>query len=395
MQRPFECCALTIAMTLVGAAAFFAETAQSDGPRFTCIPTDSSRGLDDWAHDIALGDLNGDGHLDALVACRRSCSVWIGNGKGNFTHLSQFSSDRVHRINLVDLEGDNKLDAVVSGVLWKNDGAGVFSKGAPVFDGQGYPCFCDLDSDGDLDAVTGENLTIHWNDGMGKFKSQAVQLDHKTVGQIMLKDMDQDRLADIVIWGREECRIVFNGNGRFEESRQIELRGDESLLIHGVPDEVRKSTDWFRLVPNSYFGPQVIWDDFDGDNDVDVATVQYGWDAMSPEDYIWLQDGAWRFQMSQVIGGYEQWSSEAAHADFDQDGDVDLFIGQDGGTSKLWLNDGKGKFSACSFNFGSGVHAVAVGDIDGDGDVDIFTVGCAPSAVWVNETIRPETDVKQ
>ena len=173
-------------------------------------------------------------------------------------------------------------------------------------------------------------------------------------------------------------------------------RGVTALaLLLPASDKVRTPSDWFHSVANGPLGTQVIWDDFDGDNDIDVATVHYGWDDMAPEDQIWLQDGEWRFQISQVIGGYEQWSSEAVHADFDQDGDVDLFIGQDGGASKLWLNDGKGKFSACSFNFGGGAHAVAVGDIDGDGDVDIFTVGCAPPTVWLNETIGPKTGVKR
>ena len=173
-----------------------------------------------------------------------------------------------------------------------------------------------------------------------------------------------------VIWEPDGCRIVFNEKRLFTSSTRVELSRGEKV---------------------SFFGGQLLWDDFDGDGDQDVAVVRYGWDDSAPPDHIWLQQDRWKFRVSQVIRGYEQWGSDAAKADFDQDGDVDLFIGQCGGDNKLWFNDGKGKFLE-NIELGSGSHAVAVGDVDSDGDVDIFVVGCAPPTVWINGLVKPAKD---
>jgi len=66
-----------------------------------------------------------------------------------------------------------------------------------------------------------------------------------------------------------------------------------------------------------------------------------------------------------------------AAADFDQDGDIDLyFVGGDGAANALFRNDGGNQYSeiAASLNLDA-VHmgsGAAFADIDGDGDLDIF-----------------------
>ena len=59
--------------------------------------------------------------------------------------------------------------------------------------------------------------------------------------------------------------------------------------------------------------------------------------------------------------------------DVDMDGDNDVFLCNYLGPSKLWLNDGLGKFYESSQNFGNlEAHDVAIHDLNGDGYSDIF-----------------------
>jgi len=65
-----------------------------------------------------------------------------------------------------------------------------------------------------------------------------------------------------------------------------------------------------------------------------------------------------------------------ALADFDRDGDLDIFIANYNGPNCLLLNDGKAIFRNVSEAAGvahqGGGQGIAVGDVDGDGDVDVF-----------------------
>jgi dipeptidyl aminopeptidase/acylaminoacyl peptidase len=89
-----------------------------------------------WAHSVALGDLNGDGHLDIFLACGEPHpgtpnEVWLNDGKGRFRDSglrlgNAFSWD----VALGDLNGDGRLDAFVANLRVADD-----SKNPPVFGG--------------------------------------------------------------------------------------------------------------------------------------------------------------------------------------------------------------------------------------------------------------------
>ena len=135
---------------------------------------------------VVLGDLDGDGDLDAWIGNGGFSSnssadeVWFNDGLGNFTDSGQALGDALTRfVYLNDLDGDGDLDAVVesqrSVQLWLNDGSGAFTKSKQNLS---YSSDCaaapgDVDGDGDIDIVAGcaEKKVLVWlNDGMGKFK---------------------------------------------------------------------------------------------------------------------------------------------------------------------------------------------------------------------------------
>jgi Ca2+-binding RTX toxin-like protein len=67
--------------------------------------------------DVSLGDVDGDGDLDAFVAndYHRPNRLWVNDGSGNFSAGSNSLGDSWSRgVNLGDLDGDGDLDAFVA-----------------------------------------------------------------------------------------------------------------------------------------------------------------------------------------------------------------------------------------------------------------------------------------
>ncbi len=72
-------------------------------------------------------------------------------------------------------------------------------------------------------------------------------------------------------------------------------------------------------------------------------------------------------------------TNSAMFADFDNDGDLDLFVGNRGNGNKLFLNDGNGKFRDVTMESGLFdpeifTYGCTSGDYDNDGLIDIFIV---------------------
>ena len=70
------------------------------------------------------------------------------------------------------------------------------------------------------------------------------------------------------------------------------------------------------------------------------------------------------------------WATGAALVDVDGDGDLDIYQCYYDAANRLWLNDGKGRFTEVEGALGLGVkdacHGVSFVDVDGDGDLDAF-----------------------
>jgi uncharacterized repeat protein (TIGR01451 family)/MYXO-CTERM domain-containing protein len=118
-------------------------------------------------NDVAVGDLDGDGKPDLVLAQGSFATVLLGNGNGTFrrptTGSDVVSGVGTYQVQLVDLDGDGRLDLVVGAgngpAFHRGDGLGGFGPPRHLAIGVeagGYPfALADLDGDGLPDLVAG------------------------------------------------------------------------------------------------------------------------------------------------------------------------------------------------------------------------------------------------
>lgn len=156
--------------------------------------------------------------------------------------------------------------------------------------------------------------------------ASAIGLDtFNCAGGVVTEDFDDDGLLDVLTSAWEpsgQIRYFRNtGTGRFEE--QTEQSGLTGIL--GV----------LNLVPA----------DFDNDGDIDVFACRGAWRSKGGDlpNSLLENLGGGRFRdvsFEQGIGEDRFPTGAAAWADYDNDGDVDLFVANEKTVSQLYRNDG-------------------------------------------------------
>ncbi|MEM9365821.1 MAG: CRTAC1 family protein [Planctomycetota bacterium] len=179
-------------------------------------------------------------------------------------------------------------------------------------------------------------------------------------GGVVVEDMDGDLDMDIFVssWATDgQCRYYRNeGDAGFQDKTdEVGLRG----IVGGL--NVRPI-------------------DFDNDGDTDILILRGAWlqqFGKHPNSLLRNDDGK-RFvdvaYQAKVAG--EDWPTQAAAiADYDLDGDLDVFIGNEREPDQLLRNDG-GSFTDVAAELGLNDKGFAKGacwgDIDNDGDPDLF-----------------------
>lgn len=341
--------------------------------------------------DVELGDLDADGDLDAFVGIDRLAVVdgkivgpvehpdvvLLNDGKGRFS-VAQFLSDSQTKVvALGDVDGDGDIDAVTNDGFWTNDGEGRFTDGGDVVPmSLGGLSVGDVDQDGDLDVVSFFPRDVWLNDGIGGFHESGQELTFCTKGfvflcGIQLADFDGDDDLDLFA-------------ARFTSPGNFVWRNDGSGKFFPKTQEPLGS-----LNQNSTsFTVKAADLDGDSDRDVVVANVVAVGGGRPPIDGILWNDGEGGF----IDSGQKLWDSMDASdgialGDLNGDGHIDVAV-SDLASTRFWLNDGFGNFTEDNTAAPRNVVTldVEIGDLDGDNDLDVFVVEeDGHIGVWLNQ----------
>jgi hypothetical protein len=341
-----------------------------------------SEGLD-------AGDVDGNGTLDVLVANQSDIwgrypgveQLFLNNGSAFFS-LADSSvfpqrNDETFKVMLFDFDGDDDLDAAVintsytTDYLAKNLGGGIFQidwDRLPIDSAVAlYGDFADIENDGDIDfCLLGNNQYADshkmWiNDGFGYFHDEIIRipLNYTLYYEINFSDLDGDLDPDILAIYYDYLPnitrpsiFINDGNGYFidETSQRLPLT------------EVYSRTACFA--------------DIDNDNDDDIIL------AYVTRLGFLINDGAGHFTDETPQRGplYPQNSNIPnliISSDIDNDGDIDLILCMASRRDLLFINDGAGYFEDQSLlrlpqERDYDAPNTAAADFDGDGDVDLF-----------------------
>ncbi|MEM7308333.1 MAG: VCBS repeat-containing protein [Planctomycetota bacterium] len=336
------------------------------------------------ARSVFAADLNGDGRGDVLYAAQDDNIVaWapnVGPGAafGTPRRIAP-AADAPRAVAVADLDGDGDLDALSAStdddkVQWYENVGGdgevwdlaVLTNAA---DGASAVVPCDLDGDGDQDAVAGSELddTIEWFenlDGAGAFgPGQTISLTADKLSDLAAADVDGDGDCDLLFAAPGGAGVVAwhendDGAGAFSTAQVISAAALGASAVAAA--------------------------DVDGDGDLDaVSTALFGGFVGWHEN----TDGAGTFGSPQPINPSSYLPQTAAAADLDTDGDPDVLVSTLGDASITWYEntDGLGAFGLPQFvELGGGsAQSLGAADVDGDGDPDVVAgLTDANRVVW-------------
>jgi plastocyanin len=307
------------------------------------------------AKGVATGDVDGDGYTDALFAnafLNETPFLYINRGAASPGFFDEESATR-------------GLTTILS------------SAGAQ---------FGDLDDDGDLDLVichvgssflggSGSQAKLYLNNGAGQFTEQTgaswnpatkrAQMD------VQLVDVDGDWDLDFVGY----CR---GSNGG----------GNHYLMLN---DGSAGFTNASTLLPNgstSCYEAEV--GDLDGDGDIDTFMVSLSGFSEGPVRNNFADSGGTNLTFTALSPlSVAQDDNEIALCDYDNDGDLDAFVGSLGSKERIWRNDGGLSFTGAHGSIQTVSDSTldcTFADLDNDGDYDFITAqGESNAAQWANK----------
>jgi hypothetical protein len=324
---------------------------------------------------IAAGDFNGDQHPDLAVVnagpgpSGTTVGVLLNQGDGTFASAATYTvgtypgfiaAADLNKDGLADLVVANRASSSVSVLLAKADGTFNPTVNRIIPEGVGQIAVHDFDKDGSLDlAVLGGDydagvVSVLLGNGFGSFGAPVSYNIGVGLNAIASADLSGDGSADVVVAGGYDSALLLmqgNGDGTFKDV-----------------------TDTYP-VPGSIDG--IIEGDFNGDNQLDIATADYGEDAVS----VLLQqtNGVFLPAVSYATGSQPR---AVKSGDFNNDGRLDLVVANFDGTVTMlrgrttapgvFTNDWGNGFLG-TVQIGSNHTDVAVGSFNGGTHLDIVT----------------------
>ncbi len=243
-----------------------------DGMWYLTIPSDPENEIwpkvqiqsDNQGGGLATGYIDGDPYIDVVAPSSAQEVAWYrnpGDGSGNWTRfdLGVVGPDRADRFAVADINLDGRRDVVVSTEEYPHSGEAYLY----WFEAPEYPAteswtrhqippgmqhdslnsldVADMDSDGDIDLVTGEvfgdlQVKIWENDGTGVFTEHLVDSGHESHLGTRVSDLDNDGDLDIVsiAWHQPQDLHLWR-NLTFDGGEISSVFPEDGLPVEGAP----------------------------------------------------------------------------------------------------------------------------------------------------------------
>ena len=336
------------------------------------------------SNGICWTDYNNDGFPDAYIGGYDEANrLYKNNGDGTFTNVSGILATGVAAGTWADFDNDDDFDLVVTAdavgvpiedtnqkAFHINNGDETFTKSiltvpATVGGTLAYnSAFGDYDGDGDLDVlylVEGGNNLFFINNGDGTFTENTTSTIATDPGESIdasWVDIDNDLDVDLFVTNNQ------NGGGT---SNALYLNNGDGTFSKVTSGEI--VTDVGNFETQS-------WADVNRDGFLDVFLSSNG-----GQGFLFINNGDGTFnKVTDITGdgiGISGSNLGSVFADFDNDGDDDLYITYTEGTgpNRLLDNNGDGTFTEITgtlLNFTGQAWGVATADYDRNGFPDLM-----------------------
>ncbi|MEM9361659.1 MAG: VCBS repeat-containing protein [Bacteroidota bacterium] len=331
---------------------------------------------------VAIGDINNDDLPDIFFSGNRvKNKLYINKGNLTFEDISesagiQGKSDWNTGSVMADVNGDGLLDIYVCAVvgingfeghneLFINNGDSTFTESAAKYglDFDSYSssaAFLDYDLDGDLDMYL-LNHAVHTQESFGRVDLR-FERNYETGDKLMrndggtftevseeagifggingyglgisVSDFNQDGYPDLYIgndFHEDDYYYINNGDGTFTESlktyfghtSRFSMGSDAADINHdGLPDLL--SLD---MLPED----EIPLKSSEGDDNIQVQRLRierFGYHYQFTRNMLYINQPSGNYLETALLSGIAatDWSWSALFADYDQDGEQDVFI---------------------------------------------------------------------
>ncbi|KAA3661839.1 MAG: VCBS repeat-containing protein, partial [Chloroflexi bacterium] len=358
--------------------------------------------------DIAWGDVNGDGYPELAIVDR-----WFGGIDGYFPNTNgtinaNFPDWQPAQLSLGwsvawgDADNDGDLDLAIGSSTDQKERVYLNTDGRlnqfHAWESKGLErgenmVWVDFDQDDDQD------LILHYGSIIKVFINRQWPMPQKITWQdeyptddtssIALGDMNNDGLLDMAVgnFGGDATRTAFFDDFGVVQGQPNRIYVNSS--DGGIASEVIELTQFFSNTTS------VAWGDVNGDGYLDLAVGNLGNSAAGEQNLLYVNNNGRIDPENAVPFGLADSTRSVTWGDVDQDGDLDLAIGNDSThPNKLYLNV-EGDLTATSpITFGlrqdgstdwTFTTGMAWGDVDNDGDLDLAVSNyLEPNRLYIN-----------
>ena len=350
----------------------------------------------DHGSGVAIADVDGDGRSDLYFVNQVGKNgLWKNLGNGHFTDITEQSGTAMDQSisvggSFADIDNDGDADLYVTtvrngNVLLENDGTGKFTdiSSESGLDHVGHSSgavFFDFDRDGLLDVfvtnvgkyttdelalVTRETVSRHEDREYKYYTSFPdafaghLKPEERNEKSLLFRNLGGNRFEDVsktmkledVSWTGDATPVDFNRDG-WTDLYVLNMQGHDEYYENLAGKEFRKaSRDLFPSTSWGFMGVKSF--DYDNDGDLDLFVTDMHSD------------------MSQLVDpGQEKTKAEMIWPE-----SLTLADGQDIWGNAFYRNDGEGKFVEVSDQIGAENYwpwGISVGDLNADGFDDVF-----------------------